>query len=147
MRHTYIFYFAGLLHDMGNELIVKELVRLGLEGIVPSHGAILSLLKQNRVMSMSTMAELIHRTKSTVTVLVRKLEKQGYVERIPNAEDHRGVLVRLTDKGCGAMPGVTAVSEKLAQLVADRLSPGEARQLETLLQKFTGVDLPVKPEN
>ena len=52
---------------------------------------------------MSELAKQVHRTKSTVTALVEKLERNGYVLRIPDPEDSRGVLG--TPDGQGARTG------------------------------------------
>ena len=68
---------------------------------------------------MSELAKQVHRTKSTVTALVEKLERNGYVLRIPDPEDSRGVLVRLTDKGRALEPAFEAISNGLQRLITD----------------------------
>ena len=35
----------------------------------------------------------------TVSVLLRRMEQEGFVSRLPDPDDRRAVLVRLTDKG------------------------------------------------
>lgn len=84
---------------------------------------------------MSELAKQVHRTKSTVTALVEKLERNGYVLRIPDPEDSRGVLVRLTDKGRALEPAFEAISNGLQRLITDRLSEEEAALLARLLDK------------
>mgnify|MGYP003004385347 CR=1 FL=1 len=81
------------------------------------------------------LAKQVHRTKSTVTALVEKLERNGYVLRIPDPEDSRGVLVRLTDKGRALEPAFEAISNGLQRLITDRLSEEEAALLDRLLDK------------
>jgi len=73
-----------------------------------------------------------------MTNRVDRLEQKGLIQREPNPEDRRGVLVALTSKG----------RELIDQLVAERLqeahervsvlSAMERRQLETLLTQFLG---------
>ena len=69
------------IHEKGNRFIIEELKNNGVEGLVPSHGDILVCLYKNNKMTMKDIANCIHRTKPTVTVLVDKLEKLEYLKR------------------------------------------------------------------
>ena len=84
---------------------------------------------------MGELAKQVRRTKSTVTALVEKLERNGYVLRMPDPADSRGVLVRLTDKGRALEPAFEAISSGLQRLITDRLSKEEAELLDRLLDK------------
>lgn len=48
---------------------------------------------------MRDLAEQARVTKQTGTALVDQLERRGYVERVPDPDDQRGRVVRLTDRG------------------------------------------------
>ena len=121
MKYSAIFSHASRLRESGNRFILAELEKVGLSDIAPSN--------------MSELAKQVHRTKSTVTALVEKLERNGYVLRIPDPEDSRGVLVRLTDKGRALEPAFEAISNGLQRLITDRLSEEEAALLARLLDK------------
>ena len=131
MKYSAIFSHASRLRESGNRFILAELEKAGLGDIVPSHGDILSCEACN----MSELARQVRRTKSTVTTLVEKLERNGYVLRMPDPEDSRGVLVRLTDKGRALEPAFEAISNGLQRLITDRLSEEEAALLDRLLDK------------
>ena len=135
MKHQAIFNSASRLREVGNTFITAELDRAGLHGIVPSHGDILAQLLSCESRNKSELALHAHRTKSTVTTLVTKLERNGYVERIPDPADSRGVKVRLTDKGRALKPAFEAISNGLQEIITSRLTADEARQLEQLLAK------------
>lgn len=135
MRHQPIFNYASRLRELGNTFIVAELKKAGLQDIVPSHGDILAQLLQWETRNMSELAQHAHRTKSTVTALVTKLERHGYVERIPDPEDSRGVKVRLTEKGRALRPVTEAISDGLQRIIDERLTEEESLQLEHLLAK------------
>ena len=126
MKYSAIFSHASRLRESGNRFILAELEKVGLSDIAPSHG---------EACNMSELAKQVHRTKSTVTALVEKLERNGYVLRIPDPEDSRGVLVRLTDKGRALEPAFEAISNGLQRLITDRLSEEEAALLDRLLDK------------
>lgn len=133
MKQLAIFNYASRLREIGNTFILAELEKAGLRDIAPSHGDVLSQLLTCDSRNMSELALHAHRTKSTVTTLVTKLEKNGYVERIPDPEDSRGVKVRLTEKGLALKPAFDAISEGLQGIITARLSEEEALKLEQLL--------------
>ena len=133
MKQLAIFNYASRLREIGNTFILAELEKAGLRDIAPSHGDVLGQLLTCDSRNMSELAFHTHRTKSTVTALVTKLEKNGYVERIPDPEDSRGVKVRLTEKGRALKPAFDAISKGLQAIITDRLSEEEALKLEQLL--------------
>ncbi len=135
MKHQPILYYASRLREAGNAFILAELAKAGLHDIAPSHGDILAQLLAEETLNMSDLALHAHRTKSTVTALVTKLEKNGYVERIPDLGDSRGVKVRLTEKGKALKPAFDNISEGLQRLILSKITEEEARLLECLLKK------------
>lgn len=135
MTYSAIFSHASRLREMGNRFILAELEKAGLVDLAPSHGDVLAHLLGCEACNMSDLAKRIRRTKSTVTTLVEKLERNGYVERVPDPADSRGVLVRLTGEGRALEPAFTAISSGLQGLLAERLNDEEAALLERLLAK------------
>lgn len=135
MKHQAILNYASRLREAGNAFIVGELEKAGLKDIAPSHGIVLHLLFEAGELNMSELAAQARRTKSTLTTLVTKLERHGYVERIPDPEDSRGVRVRLTDKGKALEPAFLSISDGLQNIILSRLTAQEAEELERLLAK------------
>jgi DNA-binding MarR family transcriptional regulator len=126
---------VGKIRDAVNNLILSELNKHSVNGIVPSHGDILVCLYEKNGLSVKELAERIHRTQPTVTVLVDKLQKLGYVERIKSWEDNRVTLVNLTEKGNQLKPIFSEISEKLNTVIYGDLTNNEKEQLEYLLEK------------
>lgn len=123
----------GKIKDAVHNKIVSDLEKHGIEGIVPSHGDILVFLYQKDELSIKELAEKIHRTQPTVTVLVNKLEKLGYVERIKSKEDGRITSIKLTEKGIQLEPVFREVSNSLNDAIYGGLSSTQREQLERLL--------------
>ncbi len=124
------------IHEKGNRFIIEELKKNGAEGLVPSHGDILVCLYQNNKMTMKDIADTIHRTRPTVTVLVDKLEKSGYLKREISQEDNRYTYIVLTKKGQDFKPVFEKISQNLNDVLYKNLSEQEADILENLLQKI-----------
>ena len=124
------------IHEKGNRFIVEELKRNGIEGLVPSHGDILVCLYEQNKMTMKNISDKIHRTRPTVTVLVDKLEKLGYVKREVSKEDNRYTYIVLTKKGLDFKPVFEKISNDLNDILYKNLSDSEADTLEKLLEKI-----------
>ena len=82
------------------------------------------------------LAQRIHRDPSTVTALVGKLRKLGYVEVSRSDADKRVSIVCLSEKGRGFRGTFESISEELASKLACALSDGEREQLDGILQKL-----------
>lgn len=123
------------IHEKGNRFIIEELKNNGAEGLVPSHGDILVCLYKNSKMTMKDIANCIHRTKPTVTVLVDKLEKLGYLKRETSDEDSRCTYIVLTQKGEDFQTTFEKISKNLNEMLYKNLSPEESELMEKLLRK------------
>ena len=124
------------IHEKGNRFIIEELKNNGAEGLVPSHGDILVWLYKNGKMTMKDIANCIHRTKPTVTVLVDKLEKLGYLKREASDEDSRSTNIVLTQKGEDFQATFEKTSKNLNEMLYKNLSDKEIEILEELLKKI-----------
>jgi DNA-binding MarR family transcriptional regulator len=75
-------------------------------------------------------------TSGTMTNRVDRLAGRGLVERHPDPEDRRGVLVRLTGEGKATVDGAfTALLEAERELLAD-LPPSAQKDLAGLLRRL-----------
>ncbi|WP_338541511.1 MarR family winged helix-turn-helix transcriptional regulator [Paenibacillus tundrae] len=124
------------IRDHVNKRIVHELEQHEVTGIVPSHGDVLMFLYREEALSIKMLAERVQRTQPTVTVLVNKLEKLGYVERHKSAEDSRVTMIRLTEQGRKLEPVFNQVSKQINEMIYSGLSDEQAEQLELLLSSI-----------
>ncbi|MDN4159928.1 MarR family winged helix-turn-helix transcriptional regulator [Nocardioides abyssi] len=75
-------------------------------------------------------------TSGTMTNRVDRLAARGLVERYPDPDDRRGVIVRLTAEGKSAVDGAfTALLRAEQGLLAD-LPPAERHELADLLRRL-----------
>ena len=117
MKENNLVALASRLSEMAHKLIVQELEARGIEGIVPSHGAILSQLFAGDSFTMRELGEKIHRSKSTMTVLVDKLVSLGYVSKGKDNDDCRITWIRLTPKGKELKPSFMEVSKMINEII------------------------------
>ena len=89
---------------------------------------------------LTVLAERALVAKQTATVLVDRLERAGYVERVPDPTDGRARLVRLTSKAEEALPIARAEEERIEQEWEAYLGPrrmAQLRQALTMLREIT----------
>jgi len=96
------------------DYIECELRKRGIEGLVVSHGNILDILYENNgKLTMKEISEGIGRSKSTVTQLVDRLLKAGYVTKESNLEDKRYSYIVLTEKGGSIKTDFKVISQNV----------------------------------
>lgn len=109
----------------------------------PSQMGILFFLNIKGEMNMSALSSSMGLDNSTLTRLVDKLLLTGFVERIPNPADRRGLLVRITDKGRQEGVRAAAISQEINGEILEGFTEAEIeifiRVLESILTKFSTV--------
>ncbi len=124
------------IREKANRFIIRELKAHGIDGIVPSHGDILAQLFHGEKYTMKELAEKIHRTNPTVTVLIDKLVDYGYVVKEKSLDDSRVTFIKLTEKGLALKPSFQEISEKLNAIIYKDLSHEDTQLFEELLYKI-----------
>lgn len=89
---------------------------------------------------LSVLADRAQIAKQTATALVDKLERAGYVERVPDPSDGRARLVRMTERAQTAIPIARAEEARIeaeweAHLGAQRMV--QLREALTSLREIT----------
>lgn len=128
----------GTTRDRANRLIVDQLKEYGIDDILPAHGAVLVRLFVNETMSLGQVAREISRDKSTVTTLVNRLERAGYIEKTKDPGDARISIVTLTVKGKDLRPVFDKISARLLETLYAGFSDLEKKILVTLLSRMKG---------
>lgn len=124
------------LREAINRALVEEMNKQGIEGLVPSHGDILTRLFQHGEMPKSQIAMTIQKDKSTVTTLINKLKKLDYVKTRKNPEDSRSILVSLTDKGKALKPSFMLISERVFGALFKEIEEEERQAFRKTLKKM-----------
>jgi DNA-binding MarR family transcriptional regulator len=78
-------------------------------------------------------------TKQAMSQLVRLMERQGYLEQIPDPNDTRAKVVRMTRRGEAVKNACVEVREELNRKVAAALGTNEAGELEASLEAAAGL--------
>lgn len=103
-------------------------------GVTAQQGQLLCVLMA-QPLGMSDLGTMLGLAKSSLTGLVDRSERRGYVERVPDPSDGRAVRVALTSSGASlAETFYDDTCARLAELAA-RLSATEQGRLAGLLAR------------
>ncbi|MDD4321462.1 MAG: MarR family winged helix-turn-helix transcriptional regulator [Acidaminococcaceae bacterium] len=135
MKKTKAISTISKIKEHANSFIMQSLAQHGVHGLVSSHGDILVVLFHGQKVTMKDVADTIHRTKPTVTVLIAKLVDLGLVKKERSAEDARVSYVELTDKGRDFKEVFEAISLSVTKKLFQGFSEIEQKKFEEYLNR------------
>jgi DNA-binding MarR family transcriptional regulator len=98
----------------------------------------LSLAPEGR-MQMSELAEAVHISRSGLTRLVDRLERQGLIERHRGERDPRQVFACITEPGLESLAETTPTHVAgVCRKFLERLSPNQVEQLAVVWNQLLG---------
>jgi DNA-binding MarR family transcriptional regulator len=74
-----------------------------------------------------------------VTSRLDRLERRGFVRRLPDPDDRRGVIVELTDPGLDVVDAAVEANNLSDRQLMEGFEPDELQTLEALLRKLLAV--------
>jgi DNA-binding MarR family transcriptional regulator len=80
-------------------------------------------------LSMSEVARLVYKDKSTTTALCKKLEEIGLIERKQSKQDKRQTKIRLSEKGRQYEDSLTKISQELTETAFLGFSEAEKKEM------------------
>ena len=96
---------------------------------------LLGVLWEREGITHSEMAAYMHVSPATVTNMVKRMEKAGFVERRPDLQDQRVSRVHLTDVGRAIRDRVEERWQEVERQVFGTLSAQERETLSALLER------------
>lgn len=89
---------------------------------------------EHKLISVKDMGKQLYLDSGTLTPMLKKMEKAGWICRKRSKEDERMVIVSITEMGEKLHDRAAEIPEKMAGCVT--LESDEAKQLYTLLHKL-----------
>jgi DNA-binding MarR family transcriptional regulator len=137
--------FMRLLWAMENRLNATSKLMRSKLGVTGPQRLVVRMVGWFPRISASRLVELLHLHNSTITGILQRLEKRGYVAREPDPDDGRKSLFSLTEAGRALDIPSTGTVEAAVQRVLFRMPEerlGDARELLTVLAQelFAGIE-------
>jgi DNA-binding MarR family transcriptional regulator len=131
-RHIYAIFTAQ--HLLKNYLI-KMFKDEGVQ-ITPSHSTILFILEQGGLQTMTDLSQALNLDNSTVTGLIDRLERSGFVHRREYPDDRRKWGVSITSEGREEIKKAGAVIKRINGMIESGFNRGEMDSLHRVLAAF-----------
>ena len=104
--------------------------------ITPSQFYVLSALWDKNELKFKDLARRLDMDGATLTGILDRMEKRGFIERKEDPEDRRSVLVCLTDKSKEIRPQMIEIAQDLDQEFRDKVPDEEFRLLLKVLDQL-----------
>jgi DNA-binding MarR family transcriptional regulator len=104
--------------------------------ITPAQSGILFLLKKKNGQTMSELTQVLSIDNSTLTGLVDRLERSGFVKRNAGTTDRRASHVFITDRGDEEIDRAQAVIRRVNEQIKADFTEREVRAFKKILQSF-----------
>ena len=119
-----------------NELLAARFAAAGYDDIRPSFGSVLLPLYEEDGLRMGELAMRARLSKQTMTDMIRRLERDGLVERRSDPTDARASLIFLTARSRRFRPVAGNSLRELDRLVRSRLSADSVTELKRTLRQL-----------
>lgn len=133
---AYVASYNARLRTHVNEWLRRRLDEAGYGELSPSHGAVLSIVYKNGgKVQIKTICEALCKGKPTVTEMVNRLVRLGYLEKCACPEDGRAVYVSATPKALAFRDEFAGISRELRETILAGFDEREALELARLLRR------------
>lgn len=106
-------------------------------GLTYTQYIVFIVLWEHGTMRVGDLCEKLYLDSGTLTPLLKKMEKNGYVSRCRSQEDERVTEVSLTQKGIDLQQQAKNIPNQVGQCIA--LDPEDGKELYRLLYKVLDI--------
>lgn len=115
------------------EAELRERLRVQFSATLPRFDVMAALDRSDEGMSLTRLSRHLMVSNGNVTGLIDRLVAEGHVERIPDLDDRRATIVRLTPAGRAAFADMARAHQRW---IDEALSPLPEERLEELIALF-----------
>lgn len=105
-------------------------------GLTTSQFAVLEVLYSKGDLKICQIIDSILTTSGNITVIIKNLEKEGFIKKLKDPEDSRAVLISLTEKGKEIIESILPKHFENIKNIFSVLDEGEKEQLIKILSKI-----------
>lgn len=128
-------FLIAKIRQVGERIFVRRSKQYGIE-INPAQGRIMFALWQKDGISINELAKKTQLKKSTMTSMLDRLEKIGYIKRQYSKTDRRKILIKRTEKDRIMEKKYVEVSEEMTKLFYKGFSTSQIHRFENDLERI-----------
>ena len=145
------------LDNVSSQIPLNGLIKLAFDAIIeefrgdmeqsefsdlrPTHGCVFRYMRK-RGLRLTEIAERGNMTKQSAGEVVDDLVARGYVERVPDPDDRRAKLVRLTERGEAAQARGFSLLAEIEKRWGERYGAERIAGLRAILEEIAAVEAP-----
>jgi DNA-binding MarR family transcriptional regulator len=129
-------FLIAKIHQLGGRIFAKKLKQYQLNEINPAQGRILFPLWKKDEISIYELSKATLLGKSTLTTMLKRLEDEGHIQRIPSEKDRRKTLIKLTKKNQKIQEKYVQVSSEMNDLFYYGLTEQEKDEFDRYLERI-----------
>ena len=92
-----LFHKFHMINEIMDKMNKKK--NPAMKSVTKGQGRLIAILKMKDKISTKALSEILNISASSLNKTLNKLEQQGFVRKVPSAEDKRILLIELTEKG------------------------------------------------
>ncbi len=109
--------------------------RIGRHGVTRGQFPVLLMLWEQEGVTQTQLAERLAVEQPTMANTLKRMERDGLIERVPDAEDRRQARIHLTPRGRALEEVLTASARETNAVALAGLEPAETQQLLALARR------------
>ncbi len=129
-------FLIAKIHQVSGRIFAKILKKARVSEINPAQGRILFALWKKDGIPITELARKTLLSKSTLTSMLDRLEKAGFIIRVPSKKDRRTILIKRTEKDKRLETKYIQVSDEMTKLFYDGFTPEEIDAFEECLKRI-----------
>lgn len=132
---------AARVNLIATRIIGKLLREAGIKEISPEQARILNILWRVDVteagpISIGILARETQLSKPTLSIMLNRLEKKGYIIRLPSETDRRVVIIKRTGKDKHLEKVYTSIADMMSKISYKGFTSKEIEQYENYLERI-----------
>ncbi|MBY0754628.1 MarR family transcriptional regulator [Clostridium sardiniense] len=116
------------------------------EGLYPGQPPLLYALYDEDGLSQKEIAEKLHLKPATITVMIKRLEKAGFIKKVADENDQRISRIHLTEKGISSCVDLKSMVKQIDDICLHNFTDDDINSLKILLERIQ-TNLKVHKEN
>ncbi|MBY9014174.1 MAG: MarR family transcriptional regulator [Candidatus Lokiarchaeota archaeon] len=129
-------FLIAKIHQITDRIFKQMLKEYGIKELNPGQGRILFALWQKDDIPIHELSKKTQLTKSSLTTMLDRLEKGGFLKREDDENDRRAIKVKLSEKSKSFQKKYVDISKKMTKVFYGTLTEEEIDQFEEYLRRI-----------
>ena len=129
-------FLVTKIKQLGDRIFERVLTEKGIDAFNGAQGRILYVLWQRDGVPIKTVSDQCGLAITSLTTMLKRMEKQGLICRVPDEKDRRKTLLFLTDKSKALRLDYEAVSQQMSGIYYAGFTDEEIARFEDDLRRI-----------